>query len=399
MNFSNRINSIFYSNVRNLVPFIEAAQKEGIFVHEMHIGQPNLPTPAQFLNTAKSIEEKILKYTNSKGIEDLLIAFSNVYKQLDIDVSQDDILITQGGSEALIFTISTICDEGDEVLIFEPFYSNYDSFLKLSGAKMVTAELKIENQYALPPKEEILSKITPKTKAILLSNPNNPIGAVLTEEEMNLICEIALEKDLFIISDEVYRHFIYGDEFYKSFLQFDSVSDRVIIIDSISKNYSACGARIGAIVSKNNEFIAHALKLCQARLSVSTIDQIATSKLLGAANENIEFAKKTYKERRDTLCELLNQIDGVVCVVPKSALYVFIQLPIEDTDIFAEWLLRDFTYKGETLSFAPGSGFYQDPIKGKQKVRFSFCASTPEEIKRAMKILEEGMKEYLSNNQ
>ncbi len=394
MKFSNRINDINYSNVRKLVPFMEAAQKEGIFVHEMHIGQPNLPTPEVFLNSVKTFDEKVLKYTNSKGIEPLLKAFSDDYKSLGIEVEPKDLLITQGGSEALTFTIASICDEGDQVLIFEPFYSNYDSFLKLSGATMVTAELKIENQYGLPPKEEILSKVTDKTKAILFSNPNNPIGAVLTEDEMNTICEIAIEKDLFIIADEVYRHFIYGDEFYKSFLQMDQVKDRVIVIDSISKNYSACGARVGVIASRNEEFIAHGLKLCQSRLSVSTIDQMATANLLGHATQYIIDSRETYKERRDTICNLLSAMDGVVCVAPKSALYAFVQLPIDDTDDFAEWMLRNFRYNNETISFAPGSGFYCDPEKGKHKVRFSFCASTPEEITRAMKILEEGMKEY-----
>ncbi len=394
MKFSNRINDINYSNVRKLVPFMEAAQKEGVYVHEMHIGQPNLATPQVFLDSAKGFEEKVLKYTNSKGIEPLLEAFSNDYNSLGIKIAPNDMLITQGGSEALTFTIATICDEGDQVLIFEPFYSNYDSFLKLSGATMVTAELKIENQYALPSKEEILSQITDKTKAILFSNPNNPIGAVLTEDEMKTICEIAIEKDLFIIADEVYRHFIYGNEFYKSFLEMDNVEDRVIVIDSISKNYSACGARVGVIASKNKEFIAQGLKLCQARLSVSTIDQVATASLLGNANQYIIDSRETYKERRDTMCDLLASMEGVTCVAPKSALYAFVQLPIDDTDDFAEWMLRNFRYNNETISFAPGSGFYCDSEKGKQKVRFSFCASTPDEIIRAMKILEEGMKAY-----
>ncbi len=394
MKFSNRINSIKYSNVRNLVPYIEAAQNNGIFVHEMHIGQPNIITPREYINKAKAFDSDILKYTNSLGIQELLDAFARVYKRLGLDVSSEDILITQGGSEALTFAISTICDEGDEVLLFEPFYSNYDSFLKLSGAKLVTVELKIENEYALPSKEEIISKITPRTKAILVSNPSNPLGSVFSEDEMNLICEIALEKNIFIISDEVYRYFIYENTFYKSFLSMSNISDRVVIVDSISKHYSACGGRIGTLVSKNKEFISQTLKLCQARLSVSTIDQISTVALLDNGHDHIMKSSEIYKARRDVLCECLNNINGITCVTPKSSLYAFVKLPVDDTDHFAEWLLKNFVYNGETLSFATGSGFYANPEKGKEKARFSFCASTPEEIIRAMKVLEKGIEEY-----
>lgn len=394
MKFSNRINAMDYSPVRKLVPYIEDAVSRGIYVHEMHIGQPNIKTPDRFMDGIQGYSDHIVRYTNSKGTSDLRRAFEEFYRNNGISLTKEDLLITQGGSEAIVFAISTLCDPGDEVLVAEPFYSNYESFIRMVDAVMVPITLKIEENYRFPPKAVLEKLVTPKTRAILLSNPNNPTGAILSEAEMNDLRDLALEHDLFIIADEVYRNFIYDPIHYNSFLNMPGLADRVVLVDSVSKHYSACGARIGVIGSANKAFIAQALKLCQARLSVSTIEQYATSEMLNNVGEYLSGVIAAYKERRDRICDLLEKIDGVVCVRPSGAFYVLVGLPVEDTDDFAAWMLTNFDYRGETISFAPGSGFYCDKEKGKSKARFSFCASEPDEITRAMKVLEMGLLAY-----
>lgn len=383
-----------YSPIRNIVPNLEAAISRGIFVHQMHIGQPNIETPDSFFEGIKSYEGKIVKYTNSRGTAELLDAFVNYYAQLDIEFSHDDLLVTHGGSEALIFTISAICSPGDEVLVIEPYYSNYDSFLKISSAKSVPIQLHGENQYKLPGRDVIEKKITPRTKAILLSNPNNPLGTVMSDEEMRTLRDIALKHNLFIIADEVYRQFVYDNVFYRSFLNMREISDHVILIDSISKHYSACGARIGIMASKNKEFIAQALKLCQARLCVSAIEQYASGNLIGKLPQYIDDVRRKYMERRDLFCGKLAEIGDVSFVFPHAAFYVFARLPIEDTVAFSKWMLDEFQLSGETLSFAPGDGFYVNPDHGKHHVRFSFCASELDEIERSVEILKQGIGAY-----
>lgn len=394
MNFSKRIIDMDYSPVRKLVPDIEEATSRGIKVHEMHIGQPNIKTPDRFMDGIQSYSDHIVRYTNSKGTSDLREAFEEFYRNNGIKLSADDLLITQGGSEAIVFALSTLCDPGDEVLVAEPFYSNYESFLRMVDAVLVPVNLKIEEDYRFPSKEQMQKLVTPRTKAILFSNPNNPTGTILSEAEMIAIGELACENDLFIIADEVYRNFIYDQIYYKSFMNMKGLEDRVVLVDSVSKHYSACGARIGIIGSSNKGFIAQALKLCQARLSVSTIEQFATSEMLNNVGEYMNDVVAAYRLRRDIICDLLEKIDGVICVRPTGAFYVLVGLPVEDTDHFASWMLTSFSYQGETVSFAPGSGFYADKTSGKTKARFSFCASEPEEIIRAIKALEMGLAAY-----
>lgn len=394
MNFSNRIIEMDYSPVRKLVPYIEDALSRGIKVHEMHIGQPNIKTPDRFMDGIQSYSDHIVRYTNSKGTSDLRKAFEEFYRSSGIKLGAEDLLITQGGSEAIVFALSTLCDPGDEVLVAEPFYSNYESFLRMVDAVLVPINLKIEEDYRFPTKEFLQTLVTPRTKAILLSNPNNPTGTILSEAEMIAIGELAQENDLFIIADEVYRNFIYDPIYYKSFMNMKGLEDRVVLVDSVSKHYSACGARIGILGSSNKEFIAQALKLCQARLSVSTIEQYATSEMLNNVGEYIKDVVDAYRIRRDKICDLLEQIEGVICVRPTGAFYVLVELPVADTDDFAAWMLTSFDYQGETISFAPGSGFYSDKAYGKPKARFSFCASEPDEISRAMKALEMGLVAY-----
>lgn len=394
MNFSKRIIEMDYSPVRKLVPHIEDAVSRGVKVHEMHIGQPNIKTPDRFMDGIQSYSDHIVRYTNSKGTSTLRKAFEEFYRNNGIALGADDLLITQGGSEAIVFALSTLCDPGDEVLVAEPFYSNYESFIRMVDAVMVPINLKIEEDYRFPPKEDLQRLVTKRTRAILLSNPNNPTGTILSEAEMKAIGDLAIENDLFIIADEVYRNFIYDPIHYKSFMNMPELSDRVVLVDSVSKHYSACGARIGIIGSANRDFIAQTLKLCQARLSVSTIEQYATSEMLNNVGEYITDVVSAYRVRRDRICDLLEKIDGVICVRPSGAFYVLVELPVADTDEFAAWMLTNFDYEGETVSFAPGSGFYGNKQSGKAKARFSFCASEPEEIARAMKALEMGLAAY-----
>jgi len=394
MNFSKRIIEMDYSPVRKLVPYIEDANTRGVKVHEMHIGQPNIKTPDRFMDGIQSYSDHIVRYTNSMGTSDLRKAFEEFYRNNGINLSAENLLITQGGSEAIVFALSTLCDPGDEVLVAEPFYSNYESFIRMVDAVMVPMPLKIEEDYRFPSKDQMQKLVTPRTRAILFSNPNNPTGTILSEEEMIAIGELACENDLFIIADEVYRNFIFDKIFYQSFMNMKGLENRVVLVDSVSKHYSACGARIGIIGSANKDFIAQTLKLCQARLSVSTIEQFATSEMLNNVGEYITDVVAAYRVRRDVICDALEKIEGVICVRPTGAFYVLVGLPVEDTDDFATWMLTSFNYQGETVSFAPGSGFYADKASGKTKARFSFCASEPDEITRAMKALEMGLIAY-----
>ena len=396
MKFSNRILEMQYSPIRKLVPYADEAMKNGVKVYQLHIGQPDVQTPDSFFEGLQNYKEKIIKYANSRGVFELLDTFSKSYHKMGINLDVDDLLITHGGSEALMFTLSTICNPGDEVLVPEPYYSNYESFLKSADAKLVPIETKLENNYHLPTKEEIEKLITPKTKAIMFSNPSNPTGTVFTFKEMDMIVEIAQKYDLFIVTDEVYRQFIYDDIEYKSFLTIKEVEDRVILIDSISKHYSACGARIGVIGSKNKEFISLALKLCQARLAVSTIEQYASANLINTIDTYIDEVKLEYKVRRDLLYNHLKEIEGVVCFKPSSSFYILAELPVDNIEKFVMWLLTEFRYENQTLMFAPGPGFYSGTEKGIKEARFSFCTNNLTEIENGMKVLKQALKVYNS---
>ena len=394
MKFSDRILDMQYSPIRKLVPYADEAMKNGVKVYQLHIGQPDVQTPDSFFEGLQNYKEKIIKYANSRGVFELLDTFSKSYHKMGIDLDVEDLLITHGGSEALMFTLSTICNPGDEVLVPEPYYSNYESFLKAADAKLVPIETKLENNYHLPTKEEIEKLITPKTKAIMFSNPSNPTGTVFTFKEMDMIVEIAEKYDLFIVTDEVYRQFIYDDIEYKSFLTIKGVEDRVILIDSISKHYSACGARIGVIGSKNKEFISLALKLCQARLAVSTIEQYASANLINTIDTYIDEVKLEYKVRRDLLYNHLKEIEGVVCFKPSSSFYILAELPVDNIEKFVMWLLTEFRYENQTLMFAPGPGFYSGTEKGIKEARFSFCTNNLTEIENGMKVLKQALKVY-----
>jgi len=395
--FSKRVLEMHYSPIRKLVPYIDEANRSGVKVYQLHIGQPDVETPDTFFEGLNNYKEKIVKYTNSAGIIELRESFSKSYAKVGIDILPEDILITQGGSEAIQITLQTICNPGDEVLVPEPYYTNYDSFLRIADAKLVPIETSIENHYHLPEREEIEKLITPKTKAIMFSNPSNPTGIVFKTEEMELIRDIAIKHDLYIITDEVYRQFIYDEEIeksYQSFMSIKEIEDRVILVDSISKHYSACGARIGVIASKNKDFLAQALKFCQARLSVSTIEQYASTNLINTLDTYIDNTKLEYKVRRDMIYNNIIKIPGVVTYKPSSALYLIAELPVDDIEKFAIWLLTEFRYENQTLSFAPGPGFYTTPGKGTKEARFSFCTHNLIEIENGMKVLKKALEEY-----
>lgn len=393
MNISNRALEMNFSPIRKLIPLADEAAKKGIKVYKLNIGQPNIVTPDSFFEGLHSYKEKIVTYSDSRGIPQLIESFVKSYKLSGINLEKEDILITQGGSEAILFTLMCICNEGDEVLVPEPFYSNYSSFSIFSGARVKPIPTCIENNFHLPSKEELESLITPKTKAIMFSNPVNPTGTVYTADEIKMIGELAIKHDLYIIADEVYRQFVYDDIPYTSIMNFEDLKDRVVLVDSISKHYSACGARIGLIASKNHELMNYILKFCQARLCVSTIEQHAAANLINTMGNYIEDVKMKYKSRRDLLYGYLKRIPGVVCSKPEGAFYIFAKLPVDNAEKFAKWLLTDYSYEGKTLLIAPGPGFYQTEGKGEQEVRFSFCTNV-DDIENAMIVLRRALEEY-----
>ena len=393
MNISNRALEMNFSPIRKLIPLADEAAKKGIKVYKLNIGQPNIVTPDSFFEGLHSYKEKIVTYSDSRGIPQLIESFVKSYKLSGINLEKEDILITQGGSEAILFTLMCICNEGDEVLVPEPFYSNYSSFSIFSGAKVKPIPTCIENNFHLPSKEELESLITPKTRAIMFSNPVNPTGTVYTADEIKMIGELAIKHDLYIIADEVYRQFVYDDIPYTSIMNFENLKDRVVLVDSISKHYSACGARIGLIASKNHELKNYILKFCQARLCVSTIEQHAAANLINTMENYIEDVKMKYKSRRDLLYGYLKRIPGVVCSKPEGAFYIFAKLPVDNAEKFAKWLLTDYSYEGKTLLIAPGPGFYQTEGKGEQEVRFSFCTNV-DDIENAMIVLRRALEEY-----
>lgn len=393
MNLSKRAVDMNFSPIRKLIPLADAAEAKGLKVYKLNIGQPNVVTPDSFFEGLHNYKEKIVKYSHSQGIPQLLDSFAESYQKMGIDIEKEDLLITQGGSEAIMFVLMAICDEGDNILIPEPFYSNYTSFCKFAGAEVIPIETTIETSFHLPSKEEIEAKITPKTRAIMLSNPVNPTGTVYTREEIEMIAEIAKKHDIYIIADEVYRQFVYDNVPYTSFMQLDDVRDRVILVDSISKHYSACGARIGLIASKNRELMSSILKFCQARLCVSTIEQHAAANLINTMDNYLEDVRIKYQNRRDLLFSYLNRIPGVVSYKPHGAFYAFAKLPIDDAEEFAKWLLTDYSYENQTLLLAPGPGFYETSGKGKNEVRFSFCTSV-DDIENSMIILRRALEEY-----
>ena len=381
------------SPIRKLVPFAENAYKQGKTVYHLNIGQPDIKTPEVAMDAVRIHSLDILAYTRSEGSEEYRKKIVEYYKKNHINVTHNDIIVTTGGSEALLFAFGSIMDTDDEIIIPEPFYANYNGFSTASNVKVVPVISKIEDNFALPPIEEFEKLITPKTKAILICNPGNPTGYLYSKEEIKKLASIVKKHDLFLIADEVYREFVYdGNEFY-SIMQEEGLEDHAIMIDSVSKRYSMCGARIGYLVSKNNEVIKTALKFAQARLSPPTLAQIASEAALDTPQSYFDEVIEEYVKRRNTLIKELEKIDGVKVAKPKGAFYCIAELPIKNADKFAQWLLEDFDVNGETVMVAPAAGFYSTPGVGLNQIRIAYVLNE-NSLKTAVNILNEALKVY-----
>lgn len=393
MKFSNRVGSMQASPVRKLVPFANAAKKEGIKVYHLNIGQPDIKTPEGFMKAIREFDEDVLKYADSVGSDELVEAMINYYKEYDIHFEPGELLITNGGSEALLFCMLSLCDDGDNILIPEPFYTNYNGFATCVDVKINPITTKAEDGFHLPSKEEILSRVDDKTRAILLSNPGNPTGTVYTREEMEMLSEVAIEKNLWIIADEVYREFVYDGLKYTSFGNLENVQDRVVIVDSVSKRYSACGARIGSLASKNKDFINQVLKLCLGRLCVPTLEMIGATELYRTPKSYLEEVNAEYCKRRDVLYNEIMNIDGLVCKKPTGAFYIEAKLPVENAEDFVMFMLTEFRHNGATTMATPSEGFYATPGLGKDEVRLAYILKE-EDLRAAAECLKLGLEAY-----
>jgi aspartate aminotransferase len=381
------------SPIRKLVPYAENAKKNGIEVFHLNIGQPDIKTPDVALEAIKNNTVKVLAYSRSEGSEEYRTKLANYYAKNNIHVNANEIIITTGGSEALLFAMGSITDPGDEIIIPEPFYANYNGFSTASGVKVVPVVSKIEDNFALPAISEFEKLITAKTKAILICNPGNPTGYLYSKEEIEKLAVIVKKHDLFIIADEVYREFVYDNAKHQSILNNFGLENNAIIIDSVSKRYSMCGARIGCLVSKNKEVISTALKFAQARLSPPTFAQIASEAALETPNSYFEEVIVEYKDRRDTLIKELRKIDGVKVAVPKGAFYCVVELPVKDADHFAQWLLEDFNLNNQTVMVAPAAGFYSTKGIGLNQVRIAYVLKK-EDLIKSVEILKAAIHKY-----
>ena len=390
---SKRASEMPASPIRKLVPFAQAAKKRGTKVYHLNIGQPDIKTPDIFFESIRNFSAPVLEYALSQGNLELIESFRDYYKGWGWNFDEDEIIITNGGSEALVIAFSCIGDFGDEVLVPEPFYANYNGFAIQAGMKVKPITTKAECGFHLPSQEEIERLINTKTRAIAISNPGNPTGCIYSREELEMLADIAKKYDLFLIGDEVYREFVYDGLKFTSLMDIAGISDRVIIIDSISKRYSACGARIGCMASKNKELMHTVLRFAQARLCVPTIEMIGAAKLASTPKSYFEEVNAEYCKRRDIVYAELKAIPGVVCEKPTGAFYVMAKLPIDNADEFAKWMLTDFSLEGATTMVAPGAGFYATPGLGTNEVRIAYVLKE-EDLKNAMHILAEGIKAY-----
>jgi aspartate aminotransferase len=381
------------SPIRKLVPYADGAKARGIKVYHLNIGQPDIETPKEALDAVKNFNQDVVEYSHSAGILSYRQKLCEYYESVDIHITPNDIIVGTGASEAILFAMQSTMDEGDEIIIPEPFYANYNGFAINAGIKVVPIPSYIEDGFALPPISEFEKAITPKTKAILLCNPNNPTGYLYSKEELEVVKEIVLKHDLFLISDEVYREFVYDGNEHFSVMNLDGLDQHVILIDSVSKRYSACGFRIGAMISRNKEVMSTAMKFAQARLSPPTFGQIAAEAAISTPESYFKKVMIEYLQRRNIVFEKINKIEGAFCPNPKGAFYVVARLPIDDSDKFCKWILEDFSYQGETVMLAPATGFYATKGRGKDEVRISYVLKV-NDLSRSIDILEQALKVY-----
>ncbi|MDU5274546.1 pyridoxal phosphate-dependent aminotransferase [Peptoniphilus lacydonensis] len=398
MKLSNRIQKVGYSAIRELIPYERKAKENGKKIYELNIGAPDVSVPDVYYETFKTVKKGALPYAQAQGLPELRKATAKYYKNRNINFDADDIFITNGASEALLFTFETIADYGEEILTTNPFYTNYMTAFDQLGINIETFDTDPNDGFALPEEKEIEKHISDKTVGILLSNPTNPTGALYSEEEIERICKIAKKYDLYIVADEVYREFVYDGNKYKSFGEVEGIEENLILIDSISKRFGACGARIGSVASKNEEFKDGINKLCNSRLAVPTIEQMAAARLYDIDESYFKEVNEEYQKRRDLIYEELINIPGVTVKKPKGAFYVMPKLPVDDTEKFAIWMLENFDIDGETIMFAPAKGFFKNQEDGKQMIRLAFILNT-EDLKKSMKILREGIKAYVNENE
>ncbi len=394
MKFSSKVEKCGLSPMRKFHPYAVAAKARGVNIYHLNIGQPDVATPAAFFEAIREFEQPVLEYAPSPGIPELIDAIQNYYDKLDMHFDKSEIYVTTGGSEALSIVLQCILDDGDEILIPEPFYPNYNTMTRTCGASITPIPTSPEEGYHYADREKIEALINEHTRAIMVTNPGNPTGVVLSDEEMKMLVDVAKKHDLFLIGDEAYREFVYGGQALQSFGSYaEGAPENIVGVDTVSKRFSACGARIGCLISKNKELMGHAMKYCQARLSVATLDQVASAKLYSVGPEYFAAVRDEYKRRRDTCVRKLKEIPGVVFDTPGGAFYLMAALPVDNADTFQQWLLEEFEDNGETVMFAPGAPMYATPGKGLNEVRMAYVLEC-DKLERAMDLLAMGIKKY-----
>lgn len=381
------------SAIRKLIPYSDAAKARGIKVIHLNIGQPDIETPKGALQALANTEIKVLAYAPSNGNLSYRKKLVEYYKKNNIDINENQIIVTCGGSEALQFAFTACLNPGDEILIPEPYYANYNTFAVLSDAVIKTIPSSIKDGFALPPIEDFEKAITPRTRAIMICNPNNPTGYLYTKEELVKVGQLAKKHDLFLFADEVYREFCYDGASHFSVMQLDGLEQNVVLLDSVSKRYSACGARIGCLITKNEDILSAAMRMAMARLSPPSFGQIFAEAAIDTPKSYFDAVEAEYVARRNVIVEGINSIPGCFCPTPKGAFYTVVELPVDDSDKFCKWLLTDFNYQGETVMMAPATGFYADPTKGMHQARITYCLCI-DDLKRAIKCLSEALKVY-----
>ena len=393
MKFSSKVEKCGLSPMRKFHPYAVAAQEKGKKIYHLNIGQPDIETPKAYFDAVKHFDQPVLEYAPSPGMPELIEAIRSYYAKLDMYFEPADILITNGGSEALQIAMNCILDDGDEILIPEPFYPNYNTMVRTCGAVIHPIPTCPEEGYHYADRKKIEAEINERTRAIMCTNPGNPTGTVLTPEEMRMMVDIAKEHDLFIIGDEAYREFVYAGEPLQSLGEFEDAAENVIVIDTVSKRFSACGARIGCMISRNKELMAQAMKYAQCRLSVPTLDQVAAAALYTVGPDYFAAVREEYKRRRDTVVNKLHEIPGVVCECPRGAFDIMAALPVDDADTFQKWRLEEFGANGDTVMVAPGEPFYATPGKGKNEIRIAYVLKQAD-LERAMDLLAKGIAAY-----